>query len=249
MDAPNRSTAMPTTMKVSITATDEVTAMVYPPARKGSLAVSIALAHGAGANQSSPFMVRMATDLAARGIGCLTFNFLYTERRRRIPDRNDALELCYRKVIEAFHDGKFRELGAGKLVIGGKSMGGRIASQVAAAGDADVAGLVFLGYPLHPPGQPEKLRDRHLPSIKAPMLFVQGARDAFGTPEELRPVLKRVKAPVELCAIEGADHSLKVPKKASRPQVEVDAFVLDTIETWVKRAVLKGARQSKIGSG
>ncbi len=234
---------MPTTKKVSITATDEVTAMVYPPAGKGKkLAVSIALAHGAGANQASPFMVRMATDLAERGIGCLTFNFLYTERRRRIPDRNDSLELCYRKVIEAFHDGQFGALAKDKLVIGGKSMGGRIASQVAAAGGVDIAGLVFLGYPLHPPGQPEKLRDAHLPAIKAPMLFVQGARDAFGTPEELRPVIKRIKAPVELCAIEGADHSLKVPKKASRPQAETDAFVLDTIKTWVRRAVLKGAR-------
>jgi predicted alpha/beta-hydrolase family hydrolase len=237
---------MPTTIKVSITATDGVTAIVYPPARKGKLPVSIALAHGAGGNQSSPFMVRMATDLAARGIGCLTFNFLYTERGRRIPDRNDALELCYRKVIEAFHDGKFRSLGEGKLVIGGKSMGGRIASQVAAGHDAnidaDIAGLVFLGYPLHPPGQPEKLRDAHLPAIKTPMLFVQGARDAFGTPEELRPVIKRIKAPVELCAIEGADHSLKVPKKATHSQAEIDTLVLDTIEAWVKRTVLKGAR-------
>jgi len=237
---------MPTTTKVSITATDEVTALIYPPGKKGRLPVAIVLAHGAGANQSSPFMVRMATDLAGRGIGCLTFNFLYTERRRRIPDRNDALELCYRKVIEAFHDGKFRGLGEGKLVIGGKSMGGRIASQVAAAHDAnidvDIAGLLFLGYPLHPPGQPEKLRDAHLPSIKAPMLFVQGARDAFGTPEELRPILKRMKAPVELCAIEGADHSLKVPKKASRSQAEVDTLVLDTIETWIKRAILKSTR-------
>ena len=235
---------MPTTTKVSITAMDEITAMIYPPAGKGKLAVSIALAHGAGANQSSPFMVRMATDLAERGIGCLTFNFLYTERRRRIPDRNDTLELCYRKVIEAFHAGQFGSLGKGKLVIGGKSMGGRIASQVAAAGGADIAGLVFLGYPLHPPGQPEKLRDAHLPAIKAPMLFVQGARDAFGTAEELRPILKRVKAPVELCAIEGADHSLKVPKRAAKPQAEVDLFVLDTIEAWIRHVVLKHQRRA-----
>ena len=203
---------MPTTTKVSITATDAVTAIVYPPARKGKLAVSIALAHGAGANQTSPFIVRVATDLAERGIGCLTFNFLYTERRRRIPDRNDTLELCYRKVIEAFHAGQFGSLGKGTLVIGGKSMGGRIASQVAAAGGADIAGLVFLGYPLHPPGQPEKLRDAHLPAIKAP---------------------------AELCAIEGADHSLKVPKRAAKPQVEVDLFELDTIEAWIRRVALK----------
>jgi len=228
---------MPATMKVSITATDKVTALIYAAMAKSRLPVSIALAHGAGANQSSPFMVQMASALAGRGIGCLTFNFLYTEKGRRLPDRNDALELCWRKIIEAYHAGKFRGL-EGKLVIGGKSMGGRIASQVAAAGDVDIAGLVFLGYPLHPPGNPAKLRASHLPAIRAPMLFVQGAKAAFGTPQELQPIIKRLKAPVELCPVDGADHSLKVPKKASRPQAEVDAFVLDTIETWIRRAVL-----------
>jgi predicted alpha/beta-hydrolase family hydrolase len=228
---------MPAETKVSMTATDKVTALAYPPAKGTKLPVSIVLAHGAGANQTNPFMVQMANALADRGIGCLTFNFLYTERGRRLPDRNDALELCWRKIIGAYHAGKFRGL-VGKLVIGGKSMGGRIASQVAAAGGIDIAGLVFLGYPLHPPGNPAKLRDSHLPAIRAPMLFVQGAKDAFGTPEELRPIIKRMKAPVELCPVAEADHSLKVPKRASRPQAEVDAFVLDAIEAWLRRAVL-----------
>ena len=229
---------MPASTKISITALDKVTALAYAPAKSGRLPVSIVLAHGAGANQMSPFMVQMATALAERGIGCLTFNFLYTEKGRKLPDRGDALELCYRKIIEAYHAGKFRGL-EGALVIGGKSMGGRIASQVAAKGGVDIAGLVFLGYPLHPPGQPQKMRDAHLPAIKAPMLFIQGAKDAFGTPEELRPVLKRVKAPVQLFAVDDADHSLKVPKKAGRPQAEVDAAVLDTIEGWIRKTVLK----------
>jgi predicted alpha/beta-hydrolase family hydrolase len=228
---------MPTSAKVPITATDKVTALSYAAAAKSRLPVSIALGHGAGANQSSPFMVQMASALADRGIGCLTFNFLYTENGRRLPDRNDALELCWRKIIEAYHAGNFGGLG-GKLVVGGKSMGGRIASQVAAAGDVEIAGLVFLGYPLHPPGNAAKLRASHLPAIRAPMLFVQGAKDAFGTPQELRPIIKRLKAPVELCPVAEADHSLKVPKRAGRPQAEVDAFVLDTIEAWIRRAVL-----------
>ena len=232
---------MATATKVSITATDKVTALAYAPAKAARLPVSIVLGHGAGANQTSKFMVQIATDLAARGIGCLTFNFLYTELGRKLPDRNDALELCWRKIIEAYHAGKFHSL-EGKLVIGGKSMGGRIASQVGAKGGVDIAGLVFLGYPLHPPGNPAKLRDAHLPSIREPMLFMQGAKDAFGTPDELRPILKRLKAPVELCPVEEADHSLKVPKKASRSQAEVDAFVLDTIESWIKKTVLKRGR-------
>jgi predicted alpha/beta-hydrolase family hydrolase len=229
---------MPTATKVSITETGKITTIAYPASKKDRPPVTVVLGHGAGANQSNPFMVRIAGDLADRGIGCLTFNFLYSEQGRKLPDRNDALELCYRKVIEAWHAGKFPTLGEGKLVIGGKSMGGRIASQVAAKVDVDIAGLVFLGYPLHPPGNPTKLRDAHLPSIREPMLFIQGAKDAFGTADELRPILKRLKAPVELCPVDEADHSLKVPKKASRSQAEVDAFVLDTIENWVKRAVL-----------
>lgn len=187
---------MPTAIKIPITDADKTTAIAYPAPKKNRLPVAIVLGHGAGANQTSTFMVQIATDLAERGIGCLTFNFLYTEKGRKLPDRNDALELCYRKVIEACHAGNFPALGEGKLLIGGKSMGGRIASQVAAKGDVDIAGLVFLGYPLHPPGNPTKLRDAHLPSIRQPMLFIQGARDAFGTPEELRPILKRLKTPV-----------------------------------------------------
>jgi predicted alpha/beta-hydrolase family hydrolase len=106
---------------------------------------------------------------------------------------------------------------------------------VAAAG-ADVAGLVLLGYPLHPPGQPEKLRTKHLPAIKVPMLFVQGSRDAFGTPDELRPVLERLAAPVDLCVVEGGDHSYKVPKKLM-PQEQVFEFVLDEVDRWLRRRV------------
>jgi uncharacterized protein len=234
---------MPISAKVSISSSDQTTALAYPAPRKGRLPVSLILAHGAGASQTSGFMVQVATALAACGIGCLTFNFLYTEQGRRLPDRNEALELCYRKIIEAFHDGAFRRsLGEGRLVIGGKSMGGRIASQVAAADSAGISGLVFLGYPLHPPGRPEKRRDGHLPAIRAPMLFVQGERDAFGTPKELRPVIRRLKAPGALCAVAEADHSLKVPKRADRSQSEVDAFVLDTIDTWIRHTVLKRTR-------
>jgi pimeloyl-ACP methyl ester carboxylesterase len=101
------------------------------------------------------------------GIDAVTFNFLYTEQGRRVPDPNSKLEACYRAVIETVRHTK---IGQGRLAIGGKSMGGRIASQVAAGGFPDVAGLVYLGYPLHPPGKNDQLRAKHLPDIKAPML-------------------------------------------------------------------------------
>jgi predicted alpha/beta-hydrolase family hydrolase len=118
-------------------------------------------------------------------------------------------------------------------VIGGKSMGGRIASQVAASGQEGIAGLVFLGYPLHPPGRPDQLRSKHLPDIRAPMLFVQGSRDAFGTPEELRAVFRGLQATAGLCVVEDGDHSFKVPKRSAMPQEQVYEFVLDEIMRWL----------------
>src|SRR5262245_2506351 len=190
----------PESIRVDVAPAGHVTSLVYKAAQQNRLGVCLVLAHGAGANQKSPFMVRFATALAARGIDAVTFNFLYTEERRRLPDRNDALEACWRAVIERFR-GSVRG-GADKLVIGGKSMGGRIASQVAAGTPDGISGLVLLGYPLHPPGKPQQLRVRHLPGIRAPMLIVQGERDAFGTPEELRPVIVNLAAPVELYVVE-----------------------------------------------
>src|SRR5438552_18959469 len=118
-------------------------------------------------------MREFALGLAARGIDSMTFNFLYTEQKRKLPDSKERLESCYRAVIDAAL--KHAKLKKNRLVIGGKSMGGRIASQVAAAEGDRVAGLVFLGYPLHPPGRPDKLRYAHLKEIKRPMLFVQGS--------------------------------------------------------------------------
>jgi hypothetical protein len=233
---------MPEPIRVDVSASEHVTAIAYPAAAGNRAGASLILAHGAGANQTSAFMVNFASALAARGIDTVTFNFLYSEARKRVPDRNDKLEACWRKVIEAFHEGVFgKRVADDKLFIGGKSMGGRIASQVAAAPsnastqNADIAGLVLLGYPLHPPGQPDKLRTRHLPAIRAPMLIVQGSRDAFGTPDELRPILEGLAVPAELYVVEGGDHSYKVAKKAVPSQEQVQELVLDEVERWLRR--------------
>jgi predicted alpha/beta-hydrolase family hydrolase len=154
-------------------------------------------------------MVAMATAIAARGVDVVTFNFLYAESKRRVPDKNDLLEATWLAAIEAVR--ARTDLQTGRLFIGGKSMGGRIATHVAAKG-ADVAGLVLLGYPLHPPGKPDKLRSEHLPGIHVPMLFVQGERDAFGTSVELAPIVRNLSAGTRLFAVEGGDHSLSRPK-------------------------------------
>jgi hypothetical protein len=218
-------------VRIDITASEQVTATAYPAVGKHA-GIAVILGHGAGAGQASGFMVRFAGALAVRGIDAVTFNFLYTEQGRRVPDRNDKLEACYRKVIEACRDGV---LGGKprKLVIGGKSMGGRIASQVAATDGGGIDGLVLLGYPLHPPGQPEKLRTKHLPAITAPMLFVQGSRDAFGTPAELQPHIGQLQAAVDLYVVEGGDHSFKIAKGTGRSQDQVYEMVLDEIERWL----------------
>ena len=220
---------MSASLRIDVSATEHVTALVYEAASAGRLNLRLILAHGAGSNQMSPAMTRTATTLAERGIETVTFNFVYSERRKRVPDANDKLEACWRRVIE-----HFREVGHEKLVIGGKSMGGRIASQVSAADAQGLAGVVLLGYPLHPPGRPETLRAKHLPHIRLPMLFVQGEKDAFGTPEELAPILRGLNA--ELCVVEGADHSFKVAKRAARSQAQVDEFVLNQVEAWLRRS-------------
>src|SRR6516165_7680141 len=213
--------SMPRQLRVELSSNQSVTALLYAVARKDRAGITLILGHGAGAGQTSNFMVEFADALAARGIDIVTFNFLYTERGRRLPDPTSRLEECYRGVIEAvFKPSEVRE---NRLAIGGKSMGGRIASQVAAAGAGPVAGLVFLGYPLHPPGRSDRLRDAHLPAVKAPMLFVQGSRDAFGTPDELQPIIARLRPAAELYVVEGGDHSFKVPKRAGVGQQEVYA--------------------------
>jgi predicted alpha/beta-hydrolase family hydrolase len=228
---------MPEQIRVEIAADQSVTALVYRAAAGDPAGVTLILGHGAGAGQTNSFMVSFATALAARGIDAVTFNFAYMEMGRRLPDPKDRLEACYRAVIAAVRaDGK---IGGNKLAIGGKSMGGRIASQVAAAGVGDLAGLVFLGYPLHPPGKPEQLRAKHLPDITAPMLFVQGARDAFGTPDELRPILKTLASPVELYVVDGADHSFKVPKSAGVAQADVYKAIQHRIDTWLRATVAR----------
>ncbi|MEX2222339.1 MAG: alpha/beta fold hydrolase [Candidatus Rokuibacteriota bacterium] len=210
-----------------------MTALVYPvPAGSRRLATLI-LAHGAGASQSSAFIVAFAEGLARRGGHTVTFNFPYMEQGRRLPDRAPALEACFRDVIAAVR--ARADLAAGPLVIGGKSMGGRIASHLAAAGVEGLGGLVALGYPLHPPGKPRQLRAAHLTRIRQPILIVQGSRDAFGTPEELEPVLAPLGAVATLHVVEGGDHSFKVPRRGPIGPEEVFERVQDTIAGWIGR--------------
>jgi predicted alpha/beta-hydrolase family hydrolase len=175
-------------------------------------------------------MLSMAKALTARGFDVVTFDFLYTHAKRKLPDKNDVLEATWRAAIDRVR--AHPDVSPGPLFLGGKSMGGRIATQVAAAGGAGaIAGLVLLGYPLHPPGRPDKLRSEHLPRVAAPMLFVQGERDTFGTPDELRPILKGLPR-AALFVVEGGDHSLTTRKRAGAGAGDVFERVAAAIEAF-----------------
>ena len=211
------------------------TALAYTA--DSSAFAALVLGHGAGAGQRSTFMVDFARAISALGVDVITFNFPYIEHGRRIPDRAPVLESCYRAVIASVHG----QLPAAKraLFIGGKSMGGRIATQVAAADSAlPIMGLVLLGYPLHPPGRPTDRRDKHLPSVGRPMLFVQGARDAFGTPAEIAPVVETIGPSASIHIVSGGDHSLKLARKDPAAQAAVYDDVQRTIVEWM-RAITK----------
>lgn len=224
-------------LTVQVNDNEAVSALLYPAAKKDRAGLTVLLGHGAGANQTSGFMRMFAKGLAARGLDVMTFNFIYMEQGRSVPDQKGKLESCYRAVIEATL--KHKKLKKNRLVVGGKSMGGRIASQVMAGEEKetfadDVAGLVFLGYPLHPPGNPARLRVEHLEHIGKPMLFVQGTRDALGTPDEIQPYIKNLRPAAKIYSIEGGDHSFKAPKKFGLPQEQIYEAAMDEIDRWAR---------------
>ena len=203
----------------------EVSAVLEGPERFDPLLV---LAHGAGGGMRNPFMDTIASGLAARGIDVLRFNFAFSERGKKSPDKAPVLEQTLRDVVEHAR----AELSPTRLFAGGKSMGGRIGSQVVAQG-MGVDGLVFLGYPLHPPGRPERLRADHLADIEVPMLFVEGTRDPFCPLETLEAVRKGLKARTTVAVIDDGDHSFRVRKTSGRSTPEAWAEVVDAVATWL----------------
>jgi uncharacterized protein len=227
----------PNELRVPLQTGAGTTALVYIAAEGAAVAsdAALILGHGAGAGQRSTFMVDFARGLSALGIDVITFNFLYTEQGRRIPDRAPALESCYRAVIDASRAAV--DSARRSLFIGGKSMGGRIAPQVAAADpDLPLAGLVLLGYPLHPPGKPAERRDKHLPAIARPMLFVQGSRDAFGRPDELAPIAGALRPAPTLHVAAQGDHSFKLSRKDPAAQAAMYAELQRVIAAWIRSA-------------
>ena len=187
----------------------------------------LAYAPGAGANVHDPFGRFLAQRLAAEGISTVRLQFPYMEARRRRPDPPPLLEATWRAAIEALRDETAR------LIVGGRSMGGRIASQVVAKGE-QVDGLTLFAYPLHPPGHPEKRRDKHLAASAVRTLFCSGTRDAFASPEELRAAARLVRG-ATFHLLGDADHGFAVPKASGRTKDDVWEEAAQAFIAWLAR--------------
>jgi uncharacterized protein len=191
---------------------------------------AVLLAHGAGADMHAAALTVVADALAGARIPSLRFDFPYRRAGRRAPDRAPVLMAAVRDA--AVELARRAKLPPDRLVLGGRSMGGRIAS-MAAADDTPALGLALLGYPLHPPGKPERLRVEHFPSLTMPVLFVSGTRDAFGTPAELKRHAKKVKGPVTFSWVDTGDHSFKPLKASGLTAAAALAGVADAVVEFV----------------
>jgi len=204
----------------------EVSALLNRPANARRI---LALAHGAGAGMSHPFMESLSSKLAEVGIATLRYQFPYMEAQRRVPDAPAVLTAT---VAAAVRTASGAASGL-PLLAGGKSMGGRMTSQAAAEGLLEgVTGLAFFGFPLHPPNRPGTKRADHLAKVTLPMLFLQGTRDAFAGLELLRPILAKLGHRATLHVIDGADHSFHVPKKSGKTDADILAELAETTSSW-----------------
>jgi uncharacterized protein len=187
-------------------------------------------AHGAGGNMADKGVLSVTRALGARGLDVVRFNFLYKEKRSGRPDPMPKLKETTAAVVARVR----AELRPATLIIGGRSMGGRAASMLAADG-FDCSGLLLLAYPLHPAGRPDQLRDAHLPAIRVPVLCINGTRDALCTRELMDQVVARVTAPWQMHWIDGADHSFHVLKSSGRDDAQVMTEIAHVAEGWGSR--------------
>ncbi len=211
---------------------DETLSAQFDRPEGGARASAILLANGAGYDLDAPWMAETARGLVERDFPVLRFNYLYKERavregHEKPPDRTAILEQAHTAALEALA----ARAGPARLILAGKSLGGRMSTHLAAKGER-CAGLVLFGYPLHPPKQPTKLRSEHFAAIAQPALFLQGTRDDFADLELLRTALSRYGGRATLEVIEDADHGFHVRKKSGRSDEEVRTFLLDRVARW-----------------
>jgi predicted alpha/beta-hydrolase family hydrolase len=215
-------------LRIGVEGGGEVSALLWQPARVRRLLV---LAHGAGAGMSHPFMEKLADELAGVGVATLRYQFPYMEERRRVPD---APAVLMATVVAAVRVAAGAAPGL-PLLAGGKSMGGRMTSQAAAERPLDgVRGLVFFGFPLHPPNRPGTKRADHLGKVSTPMLFLQGTRDTLADLKLLRPLCTKLGSRVTLHVVETADHSFHVLKRSGKSDAEVLRELAEKAASWAE---------------
>ena len=219
-------------LRFLVEGSSEVSALLLMPSKPRRLLV---LAHGAGAGMNHPFMEKLADELAAVSIATLRYQFPYMQEQRRVPDAPGVLTATVAAAVRTAI-----EVAPGlPLLAGGKSMGGRMTSQAAAQGLlGPVKGLVFFGFPLHPPKRPATKRAEHLAKIRTPMLFLQGTRDIFAELKLLRPVCAELGSRATLHIVETADHSFHVLKSSGRNDPEVLLELAETTASWADEIVV-----------
>jgi predicted alpha/beta-hydrolase family hydrolase len=206
------------------TSSHQAHAILLLPAKAKKTGVVIA--HGAGGNMHASFINYFHERIAEDGFPCLKFNFPYSDAGKKAPDPQPVLLACFQKAMEA--------MPPGPLVIGGKSMGGRMASYLGS--EQRVAGLFFLGYPLHPPGKQDQLRDQHLYTIQKPMFFASGTKDPFARIELLNATISRIGKPATKYLIEDGGHSFEVSKKSGRSASEILDLVAQELLSFLEKA-------------
>ena len=224
--------AKPVTIPVSDTT--KVSGLPTAPARARACYV---LAHGAGAGMKHPFMAAVAAELGERGIATLRYQFPYMEQGGKRPDPPKLAHATVRAAVAE----AARLVPKLPLFAGGKSFGGRMASQAQALQPlAGVQGLIFLGFPLHPAGKPSRERAEHLADVRVPMLFLQGTRDALAMLDQLEPVCAALGRRATLTLFQDADHSFHVPARTGRKDTQVRAEMLDALTAWIDRVIAAG---------
>jgi predicted alpha/beta-hydrolase family hydrolase len=227
--------SVPNPVTISVNEQIRVSGLMQQPTPAKACLV---LAHGAGAGMDHPFMATLARDLAAIGIATLRFQFPYTERQGKRPDPPALCHAAVRAAVAAAHE----LVPSLPLLAGGKSFGGRMTSQTQAEDPlSQVRGLVFFGFPLHPPKQPSIDRSAHLFQVKIPMLFLQGTRDALAEVPLIKPLAKRLGALATLTLLENADHSFHVPVRSGRTDAQLRSEMLEAFESWADAVIKESA--------
>jgi len=225
-------------LTIPVTTGESVSAILTLPPNKNRMSgTGVIVAHGAGNDMENALLAAFTDGLANSGYPALRFNFPYKEKGLKTPDSQEKLEDTWTSVCRYFQEGS--DFDITRIIAAGKSMGGRIASQLAARIILPVEGLIFLGYPLHPAGDQSKIRDAHLYNIEVPMLFFAGTKDRLCDLVLLQTVLAKLSAPWTLDIIEGGDHSFHVPKAIGITESDIYSRIVKRAALWLETTFTK----------